>query len=483
MKSRSTTRFLLLALGLATITGCAGIARPDLAPPVPAQWRNAIANAAPPVDLQRWWHVFNDPQLDRLVDQALARNNQVAAARERLLAARALRGSVDDAFRPQLHGRTFDVIDPNASASYFVVGFDATWELGLFGRANGAREQAQGELNLASAKLQTARVSLIGEVVRDWVQLRAAQQRERLLTGVVDTQRRQLHRLRIRRRLQLEPTSRVDQADAALAQAQNARVEPRLAIDANAQRLALLLGRDEPDPIWLTPAPLPRLGAWQLSSAPADMLRSRPEIHQAQAQVLSALGDARIARADRFPRLGLGGSLVKSFNILSRKKHVDEDAIASAGPIIDIPLFDWGMREAKQHAQEHELKAAMLAYRQAVLEGVSDAEQALGELRAQRRREQQSDVAEHALRRVDAAMAKRIDLHLAGPLEREPSRSALAQARIDQLDARTAHDLAYVALFKALGGAPLPTEGEEAAGASPPANAHSAPMSTRGGTP
>lgn len=482
MKSRSTTRFLLLALGLATITGCAGIAQPDLAPPVPAQWRNAVANAAPLVDLQHWWHVFNDPQLDRLVDQALARNNDVAAARERLLAARTLRGNLNDQFLPQLHARTFDVIDPNASASYFVVGLDATWELGLFGRSRGAREQAQGELDLAGAKLKTARVSLIGEVVRDWVQLRAAQQRELLLTGMVDTQRQQLQRLRIRQRLQLEPASSVEQANAVLAQAQNALVEPQLAIDANAQRLALLLGRNEPDPAWLTPAPLPRLGAWQLSSAPADMLRSRPEIQQAQAQVLSALGDTRIARADRFPRLALGGSLVKSFNILSRRKHVDEDAIASAGPIIDIPLFDWGMREAKQHAQEHELKAAVLAYRQAVLEGVSDAEQALGELKAQRQREQQSDVAERALRRVDAAVAKRIDLHLAGPLEREPSRSALAHARIDQLDVRTAHDLAYVALFKALGGAPLPTEGAEAASASPPANADSATTSTRGDT-
>lgn len=471
MKSHSATRFLLLAFALATITGCAGIAQPDLAPPVPAQWRNAIANAAPPVDLQHWWQVFNDPQLDRLVDQALARNNDVAAARERLLAARTLRGNLNDQFLPQLHARTFEVIDPNASASYFVVGLDATWELGLFGRAKGAREQAQGELQLADATLQSARVSLIGEVVRDWVQLRAAQQRELLLTGMVDNQRQQLRRLRIRQRLQLEPASSVDQANAALAQAQNALVEPRLAIDANAQRLALLLGRNEPDPAWFTPAPLPQLGAWQLTRAPADLLRSRPEIQQAQARVLSALGDTRIARADRFPRLALGGSLVKSFNILSRKKHVDEDAIASAGPIIDIPLFDWGMRKAKQHAQEHELKAAVLAYRQAVLEGVSDAEQALGALREQGQRERQSDVAERALKRVDAAMAKRIDLRLAGPLDREPSRAALAQARLDQLDARTAHDLAYVALFKALGGAPLPADEGESVSASPPASA------------
>ena len=446
------------ALTFIGVGGCASVNAPPLEPPLPAQWRHAVDAQAPAVDLHRWWNSFGDARLNALVDQALVNNNDAKAALEHVLAARGLRASADANLRPQVHARTYDIVDPNASASYLLVGFDATWELGLFGRAKALREQTQGELDLSDADLQAVRVSLVGEVVRNWLLLRGAQRREQLLAGIVDTQRTELRLLGIRQRLQLVSTADVDRAQAQLSQAQAALVAPRLAMDASTQRLAVLLGRSEPDPAWLTQAPLPRLGHWRMASAPADMLRSRPEIQQAQAHVLSALGDARLARADRFPRLGLGGSLVKSINILSHKNRTDEDSIASFGPTIDIPLFDWGLREAKQQAQQHQLNAAVFAYRQAVLEGVSEVEQALGALAQQAQREQHSSRAAAALGHADSAQAKRVSLHLAGPLDRGMSQRALMQAQLDQLDAREARDLAYVALFKALGGAPLPAD-------------------------
>ena len=136
------------------------------------------------------------------------------------------------------------------------------------------------------------------------------------------------------------------------------------------------------------------------------------------------------------------------------------NAIDSFGPELSIPLFDWGIRLAAQHARDHQLKASVLAYRQAVLQGVSEVETALGSVRQQRLREQHSLHAWQASQRVDQAVQTRAELQLASPLERTESELGVDQAALDLADARAAHDLAYVALFKALGGAPLPAAGD-----------------------
>ncbi|MGO4780989.1 TolC family protein, partial [Lysobacter sp. 2RAB21] len=89
--------------------------------------------AAP--DPRAWWSAFADPRLDRLVDEALSANLDVQQARWRLRAARTLYQRAGSVLRPELRARTANPIDPDASASFFVAGLDATWELGLFGRS------------------------------------------------------------------------------------------------------------------------------------------------------------------------------------------------------------------------------------------------------------------------------------------------------------------------------------------------------------
>lgn len=447
---------LPVAVGLA-LGGCSGTALPALKPPLPAHWRHAVPAAAPvAVDLHGWWHAFGDPQLDGLIDEALANNLQVAEADERLRAARALRSRSSARFLPQVHARTSDTIDPDASASFFVAGFDATWELGLFGRREATRRASQGALDDAAADLRAAQVSLVAEVAREWLQLRAAGQRLTGLTAIRDARQRQLAMLRTRQRLQLVPATTVDQAQAALAQADAALAEPRDAADAGAERLAVLLGRNEPDPRWLQSAAPPTLGALRVDSAPADLLRARPDIAKAQAAVLQAAGAAGLARADQYPNIALGGSLVWSTDITSHRAHSVSRAIGSVGPMLDIPLFDWGLRAAEADARQHELRASVLAYRQTVLQGVAEVETALGTLARQRQREDQCALAAQALQRADNAIGTRVALQLASPLERQDSTIAREQAALALDDARSARGLAYVALFKALGGGPLP---------------------------
>jgi outer membrane protein TolC len=263
--------------------------------------------------------------------------------------------------------------------------------------------------------------------------------------------------LQARQRLQLAAPAAVDQAAAASAQAEAALAAPRQAIDASAQRLAVLLGREQPDPAWLQPAPPPELGAWRLGATPADLLRTRPEIARAEADVLRAAGELALAHADMFPSIGIGGSLVWATDINNNHRFsTTPNAIASLGPIISIPLFDWGMRVAAHHASAHQLKASVLAYRQAVLQGVAEVETALGSLHQESERERHDQAAWQALQHADQVLRQRVALHLDSPLQQIDGRIAATQAALELDDARAARALAYVALFKALGGAPPP---------------------------
>jgi outer membrane protein, multidrug efflux system len=472
----SWLRMCVLGVVLSGLAGCAA-PLPRLLPPVPARWQHAVAaDPARPTDLHGWWHAFADPGLDALVDRALANNLDVAQAVERLRAVRTLHERAHARYLPALNARTDDVIDPDASASFFVAGFDASWELGLFGRAEGTRRESQGALDAGVADLNAARVTLVAEVVREWIDLRTAQQQEQLLQRISRQRRHAWELQRTRQRLQLAAPGAVDQAQAAWAQAEAALAAPRQAIDASTQRLAVLLRQNHPDPVWLQAGTPPELGAWRLDGTPAELLRTRPEIARAEADVLRTAGELALTHADLFPSIGLGASMVWATDINNNHRFsTTPNGIASVGPVIDIPLFDWGMRLAAMHAKAHELKASVLAYRQAVLQGVAEVETALGSLQQQRQREQQDTLAWQALQRADQAMQVRAGLQLGSPLDRVESQVAADQAALELADARAARSLAYVALFKALGGAPLPMPETEPATPQASADTHGMP--------
>jgi outer membrane protein, multidrug efflux system len=446
-----------LLTALAAFAGCASTPMPDLLAPTPDHWRHDVADAGTPTDLHGWWHVFDDPALDALVDEALAHSLVPREAMARLRAARALHGEADARFLPQLSARTEDIPDPDANASFFVAGFDAQWELDLFGRRGAAQRVARGELDAAASDVRAANVSLVAEVTRDWLALRAAQQQTQWLERIRDARARELGMLRTRERLRLVDEADVRRAEAALAQAEAAPVESQDAIDENAERLATLLGRAEPDSAWFQAAPMPSLGAWRLDTAPADLLRSRPEILRAQADVLRAAGEAGLAKAERYPNVALGGSLAWSTS-LQQGPRTDGHTLASVGPIIDIPLFDWGMRAARADAKEHELEASALAYRQAVLQGVAEVETSLGRLSRQAEYEHRCADAAAAMDEASRIVVRRAEYRLADPMQASESDIAYDQAAVALVQAKESHALAFVALFKALGGAPLPVE-------------------------
>lgn len=456
--SRSCRTLCSLSLLLMVTTGCSVAPLPALKPTPPEAWRNAPPPGSPLApDLNQWWRAFNDPKLDALVARALQNNLDVAAAVERLRAARVLRQHAQSPYLPSLGIKTHDAISPDTSTSYFLIGFDAQWELPLFGAGQSADRVAQGNEARIVADLRSVQVSLVAEVVRQWIELRSAQQAERALLSVRDTQHEKLQLLQVRQQLTLAPQGDVAGAEAELAQTEMLLTEPRQLINSHAQQLALLTGQSEPDASWLQPGSAPTLGQRQLNGLPADLLRTRPEIAGAEAEVLIAAGELGLSRADMYPHLSLGTSLQWSLNIASNRKHTPSgNSIFSAGPGISIPLFDWGQRAAAAKSRNHQMKAAVLAYRQAVLQGVAEAEIALGDLEQLRLREQSAKQVYAATRSRLEAAQQRVHLGLMSPLELTGAQVETLRAKQQADNATTQRDVAYVALYKALGGAPLP---------------------------
>lgn len=454
---RRNARFAFALAPAFVLAACAVAPLPQLPNETPARWQQGAADAqAPAPDLRGWWHAFGDAELDRLVDVALQGNLGIAQAALRVEGARALDLHAGDSHLPQFGFRTYAEPTPDSSASYFQAGFDAKWEFGLFGRGGSEARIAAADLGLARSDEQAARVSVVAEVVRSWIELRAAQQRRALLEATASEAQQREDLAATRERLRLASRADVERARAELAQARAAVIEPEARIAQSRRQLGVLLGTGGMVEVADGPAPVVAHAAMPSDVLPVDLLRTRPEIRRAEADVLKSAGEAGVARADLYPRFGLGGALTYSARVIGHT-HLSETAgIVTFGPAIDIPLFDWGARRAVSNARDKALSASLLAYRQAVLEGVAEVESALDALQAKSQACAAARAGVDALAAQDDAAATLRRLGLADGVERSSAATALAEAKLQQVQAEQERSLAFVALYKALGGAPLP---------------------------
>ncbi|MBS0582741.1 MAG: TolC family protein [Proteobacteria bacterium] len=450
-------RAWLRAGGLACaclLAACASLhtAIPDLPKDTPANWqaRNSAAGGHAP-DLDHWWRAFDDPVLNALIERALKDNLNIQIAGERLQAARAARHAKRGMFWPNLNFRTYVETTPNASTGFLEVGLDSTWEFGFFGRATGNKRMNLADENLAIIDDAAMRVSVIAEVTRNYVELRAAQARAKVLDETVAVRRKQVELAQKRVATRLGTQIELDRAQTELLQAQNEAAEPALTVMQTQQALAVLFGTTAPDPALLTAAIQPALPAIDFHQTPADLVRTRPDIRRAEQNIVRAAGELGIARADLWPKLGIYSTFVSSTALTST--HLNDDFVFIAGPTISLPILDWSARRQVVNARERALQASVLAYREAVIEGVAEAQTALAQFDAK------SALMENAQKTLalderGAQSARTLQrIGLGDGLETAGADLAAAQALLARNLAVRDRALAYIALYKAFGGA------------------------------
>lgn len=375
----------LLAVALG---GCAAVG-PDYSEPqlaVPAGWSAGTGtDAMDAVLLARWWHGFGDPVLDRLVADALAANLDLAQARARLREARARRGVAGAALAPSVdaslsgsRSRSSGQSGSGSTRELYSAGFDASWELDVFGGVRRSVEAAQADLEASVESLSDTRVSLAAEVALNYIDLRTAEQRLAIAEESIAS-RGENHQI-IRWRQQAGLVSELDLAQATTDLESTRAVLPplRTAVTEAKNRLAVLLGRNpgELESLVHADRPIPLAAAEIVAAIPADTLRQRPDVRAAERRLAAQTARLGEAEAARYPSFRLSGSL--GLEALELDALADRDANThSLFGGITAPVFNAGRIAANIEIQDALVEQARLAYRAAVLAALEEVENAL----------------------------------------------------------------------------------------------------------
>lgn len=495
-QARSRLRLSLVVLGSAVLASCATVG-PDYHEPPPVEtgegWSQPVAPEYAPTDLAHWWSTLGDPVLERLVDTALARNLDLRQALARVDEARALRDRIAGGQAPivsagaSINRRRQSENGPlpigtipglDATQTIHDVGFDAAWELDLFGAQRRVLESAEAKVQATEAEAQAVRIRIVAEVARAWF----------TAVGTADESRTQ-HATRemlgqtlelVRRR---QAAGDASAADVEAAYAQWAAADAVLPAIQARQRAAVLglgvllgaapereLALLDAAPSSLTLLPLP-------VGERADVLRRRPDVLAAERRLAARTADIGVAVAELFPKLSIGAG--GGFQALAAGDWFDASSTRfSLLPLLSWRLFDGGRVRAEIRASESAEYQAALAYEQAVIAALGDAERALSDYHAGldtlgRRWVSLSASArsrDHAKARYEAGDISLVELLAAERL--------LYEAATSTVRAHTDAAVRLVALYKALGGgweAPTADAGSTSPAPSPASFASIAP--------
>jgi NodT family efflux transporter outer membrane factor (OMF) lipoprotein len=476
----------LLLLPLLSAAGCA--VGPNYTPPqepVPTAFARTPAAASAPtgtVDLARWWNAYRDPELDRLVATALADSPDVKTAISRLRQARQSVVATRAQLLPQVDaqaqlnylrfsknaglsslsslfgggsggsGSAGGIALPGDDITTYSVGFDASWELDLFGgkrRMESARAQAEA----AEWGLRDVQVSLAGEVAKAYLDLRMLQERERVAREEAERQRQGVTLAIDTARAGLVPEGDAIRQRAGLDSAE-ASIEPLVAQQAvDVHALGVLLGRP-PEALIAElsrSAPQPPAPPLVPPGLPSDLLRRRPDVREAERKLAAATAEIGVAVADLYPHFSLT-SMPELISTTLANLFTGGSFQLAANAQAMFPVLDWGRRRATVKIRKEQREQAYQDYRKTVLAALKDVEDALVRIDTEQRRNAQLKAALADASRARQATEARyrtglVDLSAVLQAQQQvlADRDALATS-----DGSLREDLA--SLYKALGG-------------------------------
>ncbi|NYZ14511.1 efflux transporter outer membrane subunit [Azospirillum sp. RWY-5-1] len=428
--------------------------------------------AATPVDAavqNAWWAGLQAPVLTDLVTRAADRNLTVAAARARVREARALRRAAGAAFDPRLDaaagvrtGRTSKTVDSNdtgGNSDFHSVGFDAAWEIDLFGGGWRTAEAATARYEVAIEEARGVLITVMAEVARNYVELCAAQRRMVLAESTIAMRQRLAERVRNRYRAGLAVEYDVAGSEAQLERSRAQVPKLRAQIRAAAHRIAVLTGDNPSNLVERLTAEQPPPAAPDLVPVglPSDLLQRRPDLRRAERAVHAATAEVGVATADLFPRVSLTGSVGLRSGSFTDLFQAASGAW-SFGPSITIPLFNQGRLQALVDAAGARAEASVAEYRQAVLIALEEVE---NELVRHAQEQIRSRDLRQAVARSRRALELATDLYDRGLKDIVNVLSAQREANEAEealIASETAAMLHLVALYKALGGGWAPSD-------------------------
>jgi multidrug efflux system outer membrane protein len=458
-----------LLVGTAAATLCACAVGPNYqrpVTPVPPQFANLGQPGFAGADVEaKFWTLFNDPKLDKLVNDALAANKDLQLARANLRASRAARRLAGfDLFPTVTAAGTYThtresrnqlpaVISEERTLDSVDVGFDAFWELDFFGRVRRGIQAARAEEQASVASLRDAQVTVTAEVARNYFVLRGIQEQLAVAVRNADNQTQTLRVTQAR----LE-AGRGTELDSARAEAQLKTTLASIPLLESSTattiyRLSVLTGR-LPDALTTelqTAEPLGALPSLNAVGDPATLLRRRPDIRVAERSLAASTARIGVAIGDLFPKVTFTGSIGYDAATFRGIGKSGSDTY-TVGPGISWAAFDLGRVEARIKIAHAQADADLAAYESSVLGALEETEGALVTYgRAQSRRDLLTQAATASERAADLARQRfRGGLtDFVNVLEAE--RDALSvQDSLAQSRTQTATSL--VAVYKALGG-------------------------------
>jgi NodT family efflux transporter outer membrane factor (OMF) lipoprotein len=445
------------------------------APPVTP----APVSAAPsaPGDLSAWWRRFDDPMLSDLIARATASNLEIAQSVARLAQAREARVQARGDLLPTLsgsagatrnftHGGSSSIIvggNPdgtggtvvttggNSGSTQLSLGLDASWQADIFGGLSRGLQAARADEAAARFDLASIRTSIAGEVASNYIDARLAQARLEVARSTLRTQDDNLQIAGWR--VQAGLVSGLDAEQARAQRAQTAASIPALETSylQAVNRLGVLTGqapgalRTEMEAV----RPIPHGPDAIAVGIPADTLRNRPDVRSAERQLAAATARIGVAKAALFPALSISG------NINTQAATVGNLGDLLTGGLfagITQTIFDAGRRSSQVRSARAGADLAFAAYRQTVLSGLEDVENAIQSLQAAKARQAELAIALDAANNAAVYSRSQYRSGLIDFLTLLQSEQALLSARDQLASAEADQALALVQLYLALGG-------------------------------
>jgi outer membrane protein, multidrug efflux system len=466
-------RHLLAFFTAILLSGCA--VGPDYRTPVvlvPKQWHetSTTSKLAQP---DKWWQTFHDKELNQLITEAIAANLDLKLALERVKDARAQRWATIAAGLPSVQAKSTlsrrlnnssGASQPGGATSgggfgfgnqhinIFQLGFDAQWELDFFGGVRRAVEAADATVDSEVENSRNVLVTLLGDVARNYFELRVNQQLVEITRKNLSAQRDTQALTEVRQQSGL--TSLLDAAQAqALADTTEAQLPNyEVLVKQSVHALSVLLGR-EPGALAVRlerQTTIPTITTTVIPDLPSELLKRRPDIRHAERQLAYANASVGVATAELYPKINLAAFLGLQNTTITDFTPIGKSW--SAASTITMPIFNWGKLNANIRSKKAQFEQAFLTYQSTVLAAFQEVEDALIAYSKEQERHKALAQAVAANQLAVQLATERYEKGLTGFIDVLQTQQALFQAEsnLSTSNARLSTDL--VALYKALGG-------------------------------